>query len=124
LIVKFRTLEGPPPGDGVDTLTETEPAEAISGAEICAWSWVLEVTVVVRGLPYQTTAEDETKFVPVTEREKAALPAVAEEGLSEVIVGAGLLTVKVEGFDVPPPGAGLETVTGTGAPEAMSAAVI
>jgi len=54
------------------------------------------------------------KFVPYTAKEKAAPPAVALEGTSEARVGTGLprgLMVKFRLFEVPPPGAGLNTVT-------------
>jgi hypothetical protein len=57
------------------------------------------------------TAELATKPVPFTVRVKATPPAVALVGEIVVIVGAGLFTVKVTAFDVPPPGAGLVTVT-------------
>ena len=38
-------------------------------------------------------------------------PTVTLGGESEVIVGFGLLMVKVSAFDVPPPGEGFTTVT-------------
>ena len=56
----------------------------------------------------------ETKLEPVTVRVKADPPAVAELGAVEVRVGTGLfpaVTVKVFPAEVPPPGAGLKTVT-------------
>jgi hypothetical protein len=68
--------------------------------------------------------DEETKFVPVTVSVKAPPPAVAKAGFSEVSVGAGLSTANVKEFEMPPPGDGLETVTGTDVPEAMSTAVI
>jgi hypothetical protein len=49
--------------------------------------------------------------VPVAVRVNDAPPCVAEFGEIEVSVGAGLLTVKLEDADVPPPGAGFVTVT-------------
>ena len=54
----------------------------------------------------------------------AAPPAMAELGFKDAIVGAGLLTANASPLDVPPPGAGVETVTVTVPPVAMSAAVI
>ncbi len=48
-----------------------------------------------------------TKFVPLTVSVNAAPPAVAEFGLKLVIVGEGLLMLKVAAGDEPPPGAGL-----------------
>jgi hypothetical protein len=41
---------------------------------------------------------------------KATPPTVTEVGLRLVIVGTGFVTVKSRGVDVPPPGAGFETV--------------
>ena len=52
-------------------------------------------------------------------RVKAAPPAVALVGESEVAVGAGLLMVKISAFDVPPP-ARFVTVTFTVPAVAMS----
>jgi hypothetical protein len=43
--------------------------------------------------------------------------------VSDVIAGTGLSIVKVRGLDVPPPGAGVETVTEAVPVVAMSAAV-
>ena len=83
----------------------------MSVASIAAVAWVEERTVVVRSNPFHLTLDPETKPVPVTVRVNAAPPAVADEGESEVMVGVGLLTVKVFPVDVPPPGAGLKTVT-------------
>jgi hypothetical protein len=59
--------------------------------------------------------EDVVNPLPVTVRVSGPLPAEAEEGDRLVIVGAGLLaacTVKLTEAEVPPPGAGFETVTG------------
>ena len=57
-------------------------------------------------------------------RVNALLPKVAEAGVKLVMAGTGLLTVKVEEPEVPPPGALLKTVTVCVPPVAMSAAVI
>ena len=58
--------------------------------------------MVVRLLPFQRTTEPETKFVPVTVKVKAALPALIEDGLKLLSFGTGLqaelaacVTVKV-----------------------------
>ncbi len=49
----------------------------------------------------------------MTVKVNAALPAVALEGERLLVVGSGLLTVKVSaGVEVPPPGLGFVTVTG------------
>ena len=101
----------PPPGGGFVTVTLAVPALAMSDALIVAVSLVALANVVVRGEPFQFTTEEETKLVPLTVSVKLAPPCVALDGESFVIVGAGLLMVKVFAEDVPPPGAGLLTVT-------------
>jgi hypothetical protein len=65
----------------------------------------------------------ETKFEPVTASVKPDVPTSTEFGVSDVIAGTGLSIVKVRGLDVPPPGAGVETVTEAVPVVAMSAAV-
>lgn len=70
--------------------------------------------MVVRATPFHRTEELGIKPVPVTVRVKAGPPAVAELGEMEMMVGAGLLAglmVKIRADEVPPPGAGLKTVT-------------
>lgn len=69
---------------------------------------------MVRAPPFHRTEEPVTKLLPFTVRVNAGPPAVAELGEMEVIVGTGLLAglmVKVWAEEVPPPGAGLKTVT-------------
>jgi hypothetical protein len=68
--------------------------------------------------------EDDTKFVPVTVSEKPTSPAKAELRSSATTVGVGLSTANFDALDVPPPGAGLETVTVAAPAAAISAAVI
>ena len=80
--------------------------------------------MVVRLAPFQLTTEPLTNPLPFTVRVKAAVPAVADDGESEVMEGAGLLgglMVKGELPEVPPPGVGVNTVIWTVAAEAMSA---
>jgi hypothetical protein len=69
--------------------------------------------VVVRAAPFQFTTDPFTKPLPLTDRVKAAVPAVALDGDRLLMVGTGLgaLTVNVDPAEVPPPGAGLNTVT-------------
>jgi len=58
---------------------------------------------VARGEPFQLTVEVETNLVPFTVRVNWADPAVVEAGLIEVVVGTGLLIVKVSvAVPVPP----------------------
>ena len=75
-------------------------------------------------VPLKFTTDEATKLVPFTVSVKAAPPADALVGESEVIVGTGLFTANAEFADVPPPGAGLVTVTLNVPAAAMSAAVI
>jgi hypothetical protein len=63
-------------------------------------------------------------LVPVTVRVNAASPTIAELGFSRVITGGGTLIENVKEPEVPPPGAGFETVTIAVPTEAMSATVI
>ena len=114
----------PPPGAGFVTVTFNDPAVAICAAVIAAVTCVALTTVVVAAVPLKLTTEDELKFVPLTVNVKAAPPASALDGESDVIVGTGLFTVNGEAPEVPPPGAGLVTVTLNVPAAAMSAAVI
>jgi hypothetical protein len=69
------------------------------------------------------TTEAATKFVPLTVRVKPAPPAAALVGEIVVIAGTVLVvTEKFTTFEMPPPGAGLVTVTGTVRAEATPAA--
>ena len=73
---------------------------------------VADTYVVVRLAPFHWITDLEMKPLPFTVSVKAAAPAVRDVGLILEIVGtAGSLIVKVRALDVPPPGAGLNTVT-------------
>jgi hypothetical protein len=88
-------------------------------------SWLLLVKVVGRSVPFQRTAEFATKFRPFSNKLKACSPSGAQEGLTKLSVGTGLgalVMVKVIALEVPPPGAGLVTVTAGVPVEAMAAA--
>src|SRR6266436_634172 len=124
LMVKVAPAEVPPPGAGFVTVTEGVPAVAMSAAVIAAIPCVALPKVVVLAAPLKFTTEAATKFVPFTVSVNAVPPAIALDGESVVIVGAGLLTVKFVGTDVPPPGAAFVTVTGKVPAVAMSTAVI
>lgn len=121
-IVNVCALDVPPPGPGFTTVTDAVPGLAIRAAVTVAVSCVDETNVVVSAVPFQFTVEVETKFVPATVKVNCAPPAVAQVGLIELVVGTGLLIVKVCGLDVPPPGLGLETVTHAVPADAISAA--
>ena len=123
-IVNVTAEERPPPGAGVETVTIAVPTVAMSAAVMAACKLVLETKVVVRGLLFHWTMEDETKLEPVTVTVNAALPATATLGLRELSAGAGLLMVNVNALEVPPPGAGVETATLAVPAVAMSAAAM
>lgn len=110
LTVRLIALDVPPPGVGLNTVIAGVPAEARSAAVICAVNCVGLTTAVTRSLPLRRTIELLLKPVPLTVKAKAGSPTVLTAGLIVVIVGAGLLIVKVIAVVVPPPGAGLKTV--------------
>jgi hypothetical protein len=62
-------------------------------------------------LPFHWTADPVTKLVPVRVNLKVDKPAVTLLGERVLNAGAGLLMVKVNALDAPPPGVGLNTVT-------------
>ena len=70
------------------------------------------------------TTDVDTKPVPFAVRVKPVPPAVALAGDSEIAAGAGLLIAKDWEPEVPPPGAGFDTVTLAVPAVATSAAVI
>jgi hypothetical protein len=81
----------PPPGAGVTTVTLAVPAVAMSAAPIVAVSWLVLTKLVVRATPFHCTVDVPMKLVPFTVSVKPAPPAVADEGLMLVVVGAGLV---------------------------------
>src|SRR5439155_16785473 len=89
VIVNVCGLEVPPPGAGVNTVTEAVPAVAMSAVVICAVSCVLLPNVVARWLPFHCTMDELMKFVPVSASVKAASPATTLLGDREVSVGLG-----------------------------------
>jgi hypothetical protein len=112
LTVRLTVPDCPPLGEGLNTLIGNVPFTAMSAAVICAVNCVLLMNVVMRSLPLNLTTELPTKFEPVTVKVKAPSPAPTVDGLRLVSVGTGLLTVNVREVDVPPLGAGLNTVIG------------
>ena len=113
LMVKAEAVEVPPPGVGLKTVTWAVPAVAMSVDVIAAVSCEALTYVVDRADPFQFTTEAFSKPEPLTVRLKAAPPEVALEGDRVVMVGTGFgaLMVNADGVEVPPPGAGLKTVT-------------
>jgi len=124
LIVNVSGVLVPPPGIGLLTVTDLVPPTAIAAALMFALTCVESMSVVVCAVPPKSITEPLTNLVPVTVSVKPALPAMALSGPRLAIVGTTLLTVKVTGPVVPPPGAGLDTVTGIRPALARSAATI
>ena len=114
LIVKVCALDVPPPGAGFVTVTFSVPAVVMSPAGIVATICVLLMDAgVIAGFVPKFTLAPLTKPVPVRVNAKAAPPAVPLVGAIDEIVGGGLVTAKLTATEVPPPGAGFVTVTGT-----------
>jgi len=95
LMVKDSALDVPPPGVGLNTVTCAIPGEAMSVFRMEAVNWLLVENVVLRGEPFQFTTDPITKLPPFTVKVKAAPPARALDGESEVRVGKGFGAVTV-----------------------------
>ena len=103
LIVNVTEFDVPPAGGGLTTVMDAVPAVATLAAGTIAVSLIEDTNVVVRAEPFQLTVEVETNLVPFTVKVNCALPAVVEVGLIEVMVGTGLLIVRVSvALPVPP----------------------
>ena len=125
VIVNVCALEVPPPGVGLNTVTDAVPTVAMSFAEIAARSSVLLTKVVDRAVPFHCRIDEAMKFVPVAIRVNPAPPAATLLGEIELSVGTGLLwIVNVCALEAPPAGVGLKTVTGAVPAVAMSFARI
>jgi len=113
VIVNVDTPDLPPPGAGLLTVTLAVPALATSAADTDAVSLLLLTKVVASAAPFQLTAEEDTKLPPLTVSVNAVPPAVTVVGATAEIAGTGLVLVilRSDTADVPPPGAGLLTVT-------------
>ena len=95
LIVRVRALDVPPPGVELNTVTWAVPDSAMSAAVIAAVNRVEDTYVVVRLDPFHCTTELMTKPLPLTVSVNAVPPALAVFGFRLVVVGMGLLIVKV-----------------------------
>lgn len=91
-IVKICALLVPPLGAILNTVTLLVPAAVISEDDTVACKDEEDMKVVTRGELFQFTFEFGTKPVPFTTKVNSELPAVAEAGEIEIIVGAGLGT--------------------------------
>jgi hypothetical protein len=96
-IVNVCGFDVPPPGPGFVTVIEAVPGVTMKEAGTAAVSCVEETNVVASDVAFHLTVDVETKFVPFTVNVKPTLPAVTQLGLIDVVVGAGLLMVKVTG---------------------------
>lgn len=108
-----RPFAPPEAGSGLNTTTDAVPTLAMSAAVIAAVNCVPLTNVVVRLLPFHCTTALFSKLLPFTVRLNAAPPAIAEFGESVERVATGVVTLKKNVFDGPPPGAGFTTTTGT-----------
>jgi len=120
--VKSKAPFVPPAGAGLLTTTGRLPAVAISGAVTDIVTCVEETGVTVVGLLLNVPVAPFTKFEPLMVNVNAAPPAVTLLGENEESVVGGLSIVKLCAEVVPPPGAGLVTVTFTFPPTVISAA--
>ena len=98
-MVKFTLPEVTPPET---TVTVAVPCDAIRLADTAAVNCVALTYVVDSDVPFHFTTAPEANPLPFTVSVKADPPAVALEGLSEVIAGGGLM-VNVAPPEVTPP---------------------
>src|ERR1700733_8535355 len=112
LIAIDAALDVPPPGVGVNTLTERLPAVAWSATVRDESSCVELMKVVERELPLTCTTVEETKFAPVTViGVTVAVPVVTRFGVTVIEPGAGLFTGNEAAAVLPPPGLGFAATT-------------
>jgi len=95
---KVTAPDVPPPGVGLNTVTEALPAFCTSEAWMEAVNWVALTKLVARFAPFHRTTELEMKEEPVTVSVKAASPTLALDGETDATLGAGF-----GGVGVPPP---------------------
>ena len=103
-------FDSPPPGVGLNTVTLFVPPLTMSASAIWSVSCVLPTYVVVRSVLFHRTTEPLMNPVPLTVSVKSGPSGAAQNGLSQVMTGTGLTTANDTAFDVPPPGAELNTV--------------
>ena len=128
VMVKGRELEL---ATELETKTVAVPRAAVSAYVIAAVSCVPLTNVVGRGEPFQFTTESLVKIVPVAAFTVRVRPVGLQYGVesncvvdaeSDAMVSGEI--VKEIALDVPPPGAGVNTVTGTEPAAATSVARI
>ena len=112
LIAMDAALDVPPPGVGVNALTERPPAVAWSATVSDESSCVELIKVVGRELPLTCTTVEGTKFAPVTVIwVSIAVPVVTRFGVTVIEPGAGLFTGNSAAAVLPPPGLGFVATT-------------
>src|SRR5215470_10185970 len=94
------------------TWTATAPWVTTSVASSAILTCVVESTITVRAWLPTVAVAPAANPAPVAVRMKAPLPAVTLAGLRLLMLGVGLTLATVSGRapDVPPPGAGVDTV--------------
>ena len=110
-----------PPGPGLLTVIWPRPKVCTSVAVSATCSDVALTNVVGRVCPFHNTVEFASNPVPATVT-TAGAPCGTLAGINPAIAGVGLITVKPEGAELPPPGAGFTTVIDVAAPAASAAA--
>jgi hypothetical protein len=93
LIVNVTAFDVAPQVPGFTTAIEAVPGLAMLAFGTVAVSRVEETNVVVSEVPFHFTVEPETKFVPVTVNVNPLPPAMAQVGLSELMVGTALIVI-------------------------------
>lgn len=118
VMVKGRELEL---AEELDTKTVAVPRAAVSAYVMAALSCVPLTNVVGRGEPFQFTTESLVKIVPVAAVTVRVKPVVLQYGVEGSCVVDAESDAMARGeivneiaLDVPPPGVGVNTVTGTG----------
>jgi hypothetical protein len=101
--VSVNAPETPPPGAGLETVTDKYAPTATSEAEIVADNWVPLIKVVGCEAPFTCTTDVGTKLAPVRVSVKLELPARTLAGEMPESDGRGLLMLKVRGELVPLP---------------------
>ena len=85
---------------GLKTVTEFVPAEAMSAAVICAVSCEALTNAVARALPFQLTTEAGMNSEPLTVRVKAPSPGTVTDGIRGWLMKGtgedGFTTVRVK----------------------------
>ncbi|HEY2819683.1 MAG TPA: hypothetical protein VGJ06_01475 [Candidatus Acidoferrum sp.] len=92
---RYAGRDVPPPGAGLVTVMDAEPAVAIKVFGTVAVSCEEFTNVVVSAAPFNLTTEAATKFEPFTVSVKSAPPGATADGTSgSLISGTGLFAAE------------------------------